>query len=319
MKLVVIIPAYNEEATIADVITEVPRKIDGISVVEVLVLDDGSQDTTPLVSRKSGADYVISHKKNKGLAQTFRDAIDAALLHGADIIVNTDADNHYDQSKIPMLIQPILESRADVVIGSRKVSELSDMRWVNKYWNIIGSFLTAKIAGLPSFDVSTGFRAYTKDAALRLFVYSNHTYTHTTLLSAHDQRLIITEVPLKARKVTRPSRLIPSVPHFIWHAGTVIVRNIVLFRPLRFFGFLGAAIFVFGFFFVARFLYFYFFANGSGHIQSLVLAGVLMIIGFQTIVMGLLGSSIGWSRRVMEEILYRIRKDEIEKKFPKQE
>lgn len=314
MKLIVIIPAYNEEATIADVIAEIPRKIEGISAVEVLVLDDGSQDATALVSRKAGADYVISHKKNKGLAQTFRDALDAALAQDADIIVNTDADNHYDQSKIPNLIQPILDGKADMVIGSRKVSELSDMRWVNKYGNILGSFLTTKLAGLPPLDVSTGFRAYTQDVALRLFVYSNHTYTHTTLLSAHDQRLIIAEVPLKARKVTRPSRLIPSVPHFIWNAGTVIIRNIVLFRPLRFFGLLGAAIFFFGFLFVVRFLYLYFTGDGTGHVQSLVLAGVLMIIGFQTIVMGLLGSSIGWSRRVMEEILYRLRKDEVERR-----
>lgn len=312
-KLIVTIPAYNEASTIAEVIKEIPRIIPGVDVVEVIVMDDGSHDNTAEIARFAGADYVLSHKKNKGLARTFRDVIDAALMRGADIIVNTDADNHYDQSRIPDLIRPILDEKADVVIGSRKVGELESMPFLNKYGNMFGSFITTRLAGLPPVDVSTGFRAYNKEAALRIAVYSNHTYTHTTLLSAHDQGLIIAEVPIKARKVARPSRLIPNIPHFIWNAGTVIVRNIVLFRPLRFFGLVGSSVFAVGFLFVIRFLYFYFTGHGTGHIQSLVLAGVMMIIGFQTVVLGLLGSSIGWTRKVTEEVLYRQKKHEVER------
>lgn len=313
-KLIVTIPAFNEEKTIADVIKEIPKNINGFSSVEILVLDDGSTDGTVRVSRDAGATYVISHKKNKGLAKTFRDALDEALLNGADVIVNTDADNHYDQTKIGKLTEPILRGQADIVIGSRKITELDGMPTINRYGNMIGSFVTTRLAGLPPVDVSTGFRAYSKEAALRICVYSNHTYTHTTLLSAHDQKLSIMEVPIKARKVTRPSRLIPNIPHFIFNAGISIVRNIVLFRPLRFFGLIGSVIFFVGTLFVIRFLYFYFSVGRSGHIQSLVLAGVLMMIGFQTIVMGLLGSSIGWTRKSVEEILYQTRKSSLRKK-----
>lgn len=311
MKLIVTIPAHNEEENIAEVIQEIPRRIAGIDTVEVLVLDDGSTDKTVSRAQAAGADYIISHKKNKGLARTFSDALEEAVRCGADIVVNTDGDNHYNQAKIPELIGPILENKADVVIGSRKVGELSDMPFFNKYLNMFGSFVTTRLAGLPTLDVSTGFRAYSREAALKIVVYSNHTYTHTTLLSAHDQQLIIAEVPIKARRVTRPSRLIPNIPHFVWHAGINIVRNIVLFRPLRFFGLLGAAVFLVGFFFVLRFLWLFFQGDGAGHVQSLVLAGVLMIIGFQTAVLGLLGSSIGWTRKVIEEVLYRQKRAEM--------
>lgn len=320
MKLVVTIPAHNEEQNIAEVIKEIPRRIAGVTSVEVLVLNDGSTDNTVKRAREAGADVIISHKRNKGLAKTFSDALEEAVRLGADIIVNTDGDNHYNQSKIPELIAPIIEGRADLVIGSRKVNELEGMPFLNKYLNMLASFITSRLAGLPSVDISTGFRAYTREAALRIAVYSNHTYTHTTLLSAHDQKLIIVEVPIKARKVTRPSRLIPNIPHFIWNAGVNIVRNIVLFRPLRFFGLLGSFIFALGLVFVVRFLWLYFAGDGAGHIQSLVLAGILMIIGFQTGVLGLLGSSVGWSRKVSEEILYRVKQAEFDHddKKPKQ-
>lgn len=318
MKLIVTIPAYNEEENIGAVISEIPRVISGFDRVEVLVIDDGSRDRTVEVARAAGADHVIRHIRNKGLAKTFRDALDEALLRGADVIVNTDADNHYDQSRIPELVAPVARGEADLVIGSRQIAQLQHMPVVNKYGNMLGSFLTTRLAGLPPLDVSTGFRAYSREAALRMAVYSNHTYTHTTLLSAHDQRLVIMEVPIQARAVKRPSRLIPNIPHFLWNAGTAIVRNIVLFRPLRFFGIVGAGLFTFGLLFVGRFLYFYFWLDkGAGHIQSLILAGVLMMIGFQTIVLGLLGSSIGWSRKVSEEILYRIKKRELDDRVQK--
>jgi glycosyltransferase involved in cell wall biosynthesis len=307
MKLVVTIPAYNEEETLAEVIKEIPRELPGISEVKVLVFNDGSRDATADVAREAGADVVFSHKKNKGLAVTFRDALDAAIDLGADIIVNTDADNHYNQSRIGDLIAPIVQGRADIVIGSRKVAELEDMPFLNKYLNQIGSLIMTKWAGMPKYDVSTGFRAYTREAAMKLCIYSQHTYTHTTMLSAEDLKLITVEVPIKARKVSRPSRLIKSVPSHMIKAGGGIVRNIVLFRPLRFFGLLGAIVSAVGFGFVIRFIYLYFTVGGKGHVQSLVLAASLMIIGFQTIVMGLLGSSIGWHRKVTEEVLFRVK------------
>lgn len=313
MKLIVTIPAYNEEESIAEVIKEIPRSIEGISQVEVLVLDDGSQDQTVPKAKEAGADYIISHKDNKGLAKTFQDAIDAALERGADIIVNTDADNHYNQSRIPELITPILKREADVVIGSRDVKTVEGMPFVKRYLNLIGSFITSKLAGMPPLDVSTGFRAYSREAALRLAVYSSHTYVHVTLLSAVDHKLTIKEIPIPARKVTRPSRLIQSVPSHLISAGTNILRNIILFKPLRFFGIVGGVILLVGLVFVIRFLYYYFTGDGAGHIQSIVLAGVLMIIGFQVMILGLIASAIGWSRKILEDILYFLKKDRFKK------
>lgn len=311
MKLIITIPAFNEEESIAQVIKEIPRSISGISQVEVLVLDDGSRDKTAEVAKAAGADYIFTHKRNKGLAQTFKDALEYAVRLGADIIVNTDADNHYDQSRIPELIQPILQGKADITIGSRKVEELEHMPFLNKHLNRVGSFVMTKWAGIPKLDVSTGFRGYTKEAAMRLGVYSTHTYSHTTLLSAQDLKLITVEVPIKARQVTRESRLIKSISSHTVKAGTNIIRNIVIFRPLRFFGSVGVLLFLAGLVVVGRFLYFYLTGDGSGHVQSIILAGVLMIIGFQTIVLGLLGSSLGWTRKVVEDVLYRVKKIEL--------
>ncbi|MFH1426553.1 MAG: glycosyltransferase family 2 protein [Candidatus Kerfeldbacteria bacterium] len=313
-KLIVTIPVYNEEENIADVIREIPREIQGVGSVEVLVYDDGSTDRTREAARAAGATHVVGRSTNKGLAITFKEALWAALERGADIIVNTDGDNHYNQSRIPDLVKPILEGHADITIGSRKVNDLEEMPFWNKHLNRIGSYVVTKWIGLPNLDVSTGFRGYSKDAALKLGVYSLHTYVHTTLLSAQDLNLTITEVPIKARAVSRESRLIKSIPNHLWKAGINIIRNIVLFRPLRFFGVIAFVLFLIGALPVGRFLYYYAIGNGGGHIQSLVLAGVLIILSFNSLMLGLLGSSIGWSRKVTEETLYFLKKREIEKK-----
>lgn len=309
MKLIVTIPCYNEEENLAAVIKEIPREIQGVDQVEVLILDDGSSDKTVEVAKAAGADYIISHQKNKGLATTFKDALWAALERGADIIVNTDGDNHYDQSRIPDLIKPVLESKADIVIGSRK-----NLNTKNKRLNKIGSFVMTKWAGMPKYDVSTGYRAYSKEAALKLGVYSLHTYVHTTLLSAQDLKLITVEIPIPDRVVNRPSRLIKSVPRHIWSAGWNIVRNIVIFRPLRFFGIIAFVVTLMGMIPIGRWLWFAFWGASSGHLQSLILGSMLVIVGFINLILGLVGSSIGWSRKVSEEALYRIKRIELQNK-----
>lgn len=317
-KLIVTIPAFNEEETIQEVIAEIPRQIDGFTVVEVLVLDDGSTDRTAEVAREAGADYVICHQKNKGLAVTFKDALWEALQRNADVIVNTDADNHYNQLRIPELALPILHGKADMTIGSRKVEELEQMPFWNKHLNRLGSFVMTKWFGMPKTDVSTGFRGYSREAALKLNVYSLHTYVHTTLLSAVDQHLSILEVPIKARPVSRASRLIKSIPNHLWKAGVNIVRNIVLFRPLRFFGLLAVVFFAIGIVPILRWVFFYMIGTGRGHIQSLILGGVLIILSFNSLMLGMLGSSLGWSRKTSEEVLYFLKKRELES-YAKQE
>jgi len=312
MKLIVTIPAYNEEENIGEVIREIPRMMTGIDTVEVLVMDDGSTDRTAQVAKDAGADYVLSHPKNQGLAITFKRALWAAVQRGADVIVNTDADNHYDQSRIEELAAPILAGSADITVGSRKVAELEHMPFLNKYLNRIGSAVMSKLVGMPKLDVSSGFRGYSRTAALALGVYSLHTYVHTTLLSAHDLHLHVVEVPIKARPVQRKSRLIKNIPSHLWKASTNIIRNIVLFRPLRFFSFCAVVFFAIGAAAIMRFLYYYIIDGGQGHVQSLILAGVLVILSFNSLMLGLLGSSIGWSRKIAEETLYFIKKRDLE-------
>ena len=307
-KLVVTIPALNEEADIADVIREIPREIEGVGKVEVVVLDDGSTDSTVKTALEAGADRVISHKTQKGLASSFRDALHEALRLGADIIVNTDADNHYDQSRIPDLIRPILDGRADITIGSRNVSELP-MRFTNKWGNIIGSALVRTLAGLPAgIDVSTGFRAYTREAALGLHVISDHTYTHETLIAAMEGGLTIVDVPIPAREVTRPSRLIKGTTSHIIRGLRVIIRSYAIYQPLRMFLALATVLIIAGMVPMIRFLVLYIDDGAGGHVQSLIAGSVLLFVGFQVLILALLASSIAWNRKMIEEILYRQRR-----------
>ncbi|MFH0952032.1 MAG: glycosyltransferase family 2 protein [Patescibacteria group bacterium] len=316
MKLVVTIPAYNEEATIAEVIKEIPRNIPGIEQVMVLVIDDGSADNTAAVAKSAGADEILSHCANKGLAKTFQDGIERALGLSADIIVNTDADNHYNQSRIPDLIRPILDKQAEVVIGGREIKELKEMKPANRYLNRLGSRFVSRLLGRQDvLDVSTGFRAYSREAALKLHVFSRHTYTHETLIQTIDQQMQVVEVPIPARKVERKSRLIKSIPSHLVRSLIVIFRVFTLYKPLRVMSIIGGLVFAVGTIFVLRFLYLFFFTlrGGEGHIQSLILAGVLLIVGFQVFVIGLIASAIGWNRKLLEEILYRIKKESYKK------
>lgn len=308
-KLITIIPAYNEEKTIGNVILKIPRQIDGVSEVLVLVADDGSKDRTVEIARSAGADFIISHP-NMGLALNFKLAIEEALKMGADVIVNIDADEQYDSKQIVILVKPIIENRAEIVLGDRQVLKLPHMPWGNKYGNMLGSWLIRKLIGLNVIDASTGFRAYSREAALRMNVMSKHTYTHETLIQAADHGLKMAQVPIEFRKRDGHSRLISNLRSHIVKTGITIIRTFTVYKPLRVMLSLGLVIFVLGFIVILRFLYFWFQNGGSGHIQSLIIAAVLMMIGFQTIVLGLVASAIGWSRKLNEEILYRLKKQE---------
>ena len=306
MKLIVTIPALNEEETIAEVIREIPRAITGIQQVEVLVLDDGSRDGTVATSLAAGADYVISNDSNRGLAYTFRRAMDEALARGADVIVNTDADNHYDQTRIPELIQPILNGDADIVVGSRLLDKLQ-MPWANKQGNRLANFVLQRLLHIPDIDVSSGYRAYSRQAALSLNVLSSHTYTHETLFAALDRRLKVTSIGLEARHVERPSRLISSVPSHIWRAGIVVLQSMLLYRPLQAYGSAGLLLLLAGIVPFTYFLYLFVQGRDQGHIQSLIFGLGLMIVGAQLIVVGLLARATAWNRRLLEDVLYRLR------------
>jgi glycosyltransferase involved in cell wall biosynthesis len=308
VKLIVTIPALDEAATIGAVIREIPRDIEGIDAVEVLVLDDGSKDATVREAMRAGADYVVSNRLNRGLAATFKTALHEALARGADIVVNTDADNHYDQTRISELVAPLLRRDADITIGSRLIDELP-MKKANKYGNKIANFLMQRALAIPDVDVSTGFRGYTREAAMKLNVLSDHTYTHETLINALDQRLRIVNVPIAARHVERPSRLIKGIVSHIVRAGGVILRSFLLYRPMQVYGTAGAMVLALGAVPFARYAYFVLQGNAAGHVQSLVIGTALWIVGGQLLITGMLATAIAWNRRMMEDVLFRMKEE----------
>jgi glycosyltransferase involved in cell wall biosynthesis len=308
VKLIVTIPALNEAPTIGDVIREIPRSIEGIDSVEVLVLDDGSRDDTVGEARRAGADYIISNRLNRGLAATFKSALQEALARGADFIVNTDADNHYDQTRIAELVTPLVRREADITIGSRLIDQLP-MKAANKYGNKVANYIMQRALRIPDVDVSTGFRGYTREAAMKLNVLSDHTYTHETLINALDQHMRIINVPIAARHVARPSRLIKGIASHVMRAGTVILRSFLLYRPMQVYGTIGVALLALGAFPFARFGYFVIRGESSGHIQSLVAGAALWIVGGQMFITGMLATAIAWNRRMLEDVLFRMKEE----------
>ena len=308
LKLIVAIPAFNEEATIGGVIREIPRHIPNVASVEVLVIDDGSSDATVSAAWAAGADHVISHIRRLGLARTFRDGIDAALTRGADIIVNTDADNHYDQTRIPDLIAPVVSGRANIVVGSRDVRDLK-MRWTHKWGNLLGSSMVRSLAGIPGkIDVSSGFRAYDRESAMRMNVIAGYTYTHETLIAAMEQGMTVADVPIPAREVTRPSRLMGGVIGHVLRAVGVIVRSYAIYQPIRVFASVGSLFTLAGLLVMGRYLYLAVSSGPEGHVQSLIISSVLLMVGFQVLVLSLLASAMSWNRRMIEELLLRERR-----------
>jgi len=314
MKLIVTIPAFNEQESIAKVIKEVPRYIEDIDEVKILVINDGSTDRTVKVAKGAGADYIISNPGNQGLAYSFKRGLEQALKLGADIIVNTDADFQYNQTEIPKLIQPILQKRAEMVIGNRQIKKLNHMPFVKKYGNMLTSWTLRKLLKNKVTDASSGFRAFSRDVALRLSVFSNHTYTHETIIQCTLQKMRIAEVPVEFKKrESGKSRLINSLWGYIKSAVGTIIRIYLMYNPLRTFLKLGIFISLVGLLFESRYLWFYFKGATGGHLQSMILGTILIIIGVQVMVMGLLADLIDANRKRQEETLYKLKKKEYEK------
>jgi len=309
MHLIVQIPAYNEENSIAEVIKDIPRKIKGINKIDVMVIDDGSRDNTSKVAKEAGADYVIKNTRNFGLAYTFQKGLNKALELGADIIVNTDADNQYNQKEIPLLVKPIIEGRADIVSGNRQIEKLSHMSSIKKYGNLSGSNLLGRVVGRNVRDASSGFRAYTREAALRLFVRSNHTYTHETIIQAVQKKLKVVEVPIEFRKRNGNSKLISSVPSHVKKSMASIARSVLMYNSLKFFSYVGFILILLGAVPIIRwYILSYLLFDGGQHIQSLLIGSLLIIFGGFSILLGLIADLLAINRRYLEEILYFTRK-----------
>ena len=314
MKLVVMIPAYNEEETIGSVIKEIPR--DCCEQVEVLVINDGSVDNTVKEAERAGADKIISFKRNKGLAPAFRAGLETALEMDADIIVNIDADGQYNGKEIPKLIKPIIEGKADIVLGSRFRGRIEYMPIHKKVTNRFATFVTRRVSGLPISDAQTGFRAFTSDAAFHLNVMSDYTYVQETLMQAANYGLVIEEVPIEFRKRKGgESRLISNIWGYAKRAGGTMAMTYRDYQPLKTFSYIGIFFIVCGLILGLRVLIHYFDTGMVGpYLPSAVLTVLLLIVGIQTIVLGLLADMLKTHRRIQDEVLYRMKKMERDNK-----
>lgn len=315
MKLIVQIPSYNEQDTIAEVINHIPRQIPGVDQVEVLIIDDGSDDHTVAVALANGADYVVRHVGNKGLAAAFQTGVDAALRLGADIIVNTDADHQYPGSEIPRLIAPILQHQAEYVIGDRQIENIEHFSPLKKVLQRLGSGVVRWASGTDVPDTVSGFRALTREAALRIFVTTDFSYTVENLIQAGKKRLTIATVAISTNPPTRPSKLARNNWAFIKRQASIIARTYTTYEPLKSFSYIAAPFLLVGGLLMLRAIYVYiarFFGLVASNDQALIGGGVAVIIGVLILMFGVVADRIGGNRRVAEEMLYRQRRDEIE-------
>jgi len=310
-KLIIQIPCYNEEKTLPVALKALPRTIDSVDKVEWLIIDDGSTDKTIDAAKANGVDHIVRFSKNRGLAKGFMAGLNACIELGADIIVNTDADNQYNADDIPALIKPILEGKADIVIGTRAFDDIVHFSSLKKMLQRLGSRVVRMMSNTRIEDATSGFRAISREAAMRLNVFNEYTYTLETIIQAGQKNMAITSVPIRTNEYLRPSRLIKSIPSYIRKSIVTIIRIFVVYKPFRFFMWCGLFLFLSGFCIALRFIYFYLTESGSGHIQSLILASILLGIGFQTILVAFLADLQAVNRRLMENIQYRLKKIEL--------
>jgi glycosyltransferase involved in cell wall biosynthesis len=308
MKLIIQIPCFNEEGTLAITLKALPRRLKGFSSVEWLIINDGSTDRTVEVARANGVDHVVHFKKNRGLAEVFTAGIDACVRLGADVIVNLDADNQYDANDIPKLVAPIIEGTSDIVIGARPIANIKHFSPVKKLLQKMGSYAVRRVSKTEIADAPSGFRAISRDAAMKLNVFNDYTYTLETIIQAGRKNMAVASVPIGVNEDLRPSRLVKSIPSYIKKSLITIVRIFVVYKPFTFFMTLGGAVFALGFAIGIRFLYFYLQGDGSGKVQSLILAGVLMGMGFQTMLVAFLADLLAVNRKLLEDIQYRMRR-----------
>ena len=308
-KLIIQIPCFNEEKTLPVTLKELPRSLPGVDKIEWLIIDDGSTDNTIEVARSEGVDHVVRLIGHQGLAKGFMAGLQASIEKGADIIVNTDADNQYFAGDIIKLVQPILEGKAEIVIGERPISEIKHFSPLKKLFQRWGSWMVRKVSHTDIPDAPSGFRAISREAAMRMHVFSEYTYTIETIIQAGQRGMAIMSVPIRTNDFLRKSRLIHSVPAYLSRSFNTIMRIFMTYRPLSFFTIPGAIAILAGVILGLRFLYFYLITNtGAGHIQSLILTAVLLILGFLLVIFGLIADLVSVNRKLLENVDYRLQR-----------
>lgn len=309
IKLIIQIPCYNEEETLEKTVSDLPKKIDGIDIIETQIIDDGSSDNTIKVAKEIGVDHIIALKKHSGLAEVFSKGIETALDNGADIIVNTDADNQYYGPDIAKLVKPILDGEADIVVGDRCTAKVKQFSFTKKLLQKVGTKVACKLSGLEIKDAVSGFRAYSREAASKIYIQTEFSYTIETLIQAGRDHLKVVSVPIKVNRVDRKSRLVKSIPNFIINQFKTMVRAYTAYYALTVFTIIGMFMIIPGVLGIIRFLYYFLTGNGSGHIQSIIISVMLIITGTNIFLIGLLADSVSFNRKLIKKILYRINKD----------
>jgi glycosyltransferase involved in cell wall biosynthesis len=307
-KLIIQIPCYNEEATLGATLADLPRELPGIDQVEWLIIDDGSRDQTVEVAKASGVDHIVRHPKNQGLAKAFMSGLRASLAAEADIIVNTDADNQYCADDIPHLIEPILLKQAEIVVGARPITQIPHFSPVKKTLQRLGSYVVRLASNTNIPDAPSGFRAFSREAALQINVFDNYTYTLETIIQAGQKGMAILSVPVRVNHDLRPSRLVKSTPTYVLRSMTTILRIFMLYKPLRFFLIVGSVPFSLGFLLGVRWLFFFIMGTERTRIPSLILTAILILIGVQLWVFGLIADLLAANRRLIEDIQVNLRK-----------
>jgi glycosyltransferase involved in cell wall biosynthesis len=319
LKLIIQIPCFNEEHTLPQTIRDLPNEIEGIDLIETLIIDDGSTDRTIEVAKELGVNHIIHNTNNLGLARSFRKGLDACLSFDADIIVNTDGDNQYAGWDIPKLVKPIIDGKAEIVIGDRQTHKLKNFSAFKKFLQKLGSMVVRQLSGTDIPDVVSGFRAISRDAALKLNIISSYSYTIEMVIQAGKKNMAIAHVPVSTNPKTRESRLFKSIPSFVGRQLSSMIRMYAMYEPLRVFFYIGLTLSIIGILPIVRFLFFYFTAGGAGHLQSLVLGGVLLIIGFVTFMIGLVADLISFNRQLTEIALEKIRRIELRQRVDKED
>ena len=308
MKLIIQIPCYNEAKTLEIALNDLPKDIEGIDEIEYLIINDGSKDNTVEVAKKWGVHYIVNFKRNKGLAKGFVAGLDACLRNGADIIVNTDADNQYCGADIEKIIRPIVDGKVDIVIGERPIDKTEHFSFLKKQLQHLGSWVVRRASNTQIPDAPSGFRAYSRDAAMKMNVINEYTYTLETIVQAGRNKMAITSVPVRTNPELRESRLFKSMFGYVKKSMLTIIRAFLMYKPLKFFATLGIITTLLGVAIGARFIYFLIQGTGDGHIQSLILASMLIILGVQTGIVGLQADIIAANRKLLEDIQYRVKK-----------